>query len=87
MIEGHPAYRSLSAQVLANPSSELHEGTDVTREQLKAVGIRPYDEKVKCNSPIMTFLTPNDQCLTMALTSVGLRRMLRHGTHIVQCTR
>ena len=33
-------------QVLANPTSELQEGTDVSRDQLKAVGVRPYNEKV-----------------------------------------
>ena len=40
-----------SVQVLANPTSELQEGTDVSRDQLKAVGIRPYDEKVRRPSP------------------------------------
>ena len=33
-------------KVLANPSSELQEGLGITREELKAVGIRPYDTKV-----------------------------------------
>lgn len=33
-------------QVLANPSSELQEGKDITREMLRERGIRPYDEKV-----------------------------------------
>ncbi len=32
--------------MLANPSSELQEGRDVTREMLRERGIRPYDEKV-----------------------------------------
>ena len=35
-------------QVLANPTSELQEGADVSRDQLKSVGVRPYDEKVLC---------------------------------------
>ena len=45
LISAWPA--CVHAQVLANPSSELQEGTDISREQLKAVGIRPYDEKVR----------------------------------------
>lgn len=33
-------------QVLANPSCDLQEGPEITREQLREKGIRPYCEKV-----------------------------------------
>ena len=46
MSHADPKLKATYAQVLANTSSELQEGTDISREQLKAVGIRPYDEKV-----------------------------------------
>ena len=33
-------------QVLANPTADIQEGPKVTRAELKARGVRPYDEKV-----------------------------------------
>ena len=53
--------RKLRAQVLANPSSELQEATDISREQLKAVGIRPYDEKVRRQTSKRRVLRPAER--------------------------
>ncbi len=33
-------------QVLANPTADIQEGPKVTKAELKARGVRPYDEKV-----------------------------------------
>lgn len=44
VIEGTLDY--MAPEVLANPSAELQEGPDTSREQLRERGIRPYDEKV-----------------------------------------
>ena len=33
-------------QVLANPTADLQEAPEVSREQLRERGVRPYDEKV-----------------------------------------
>lgn len=33
-------------QVLANPTADMQEGPRVTKAELKARGVRPYDEKV-----------------------------------------
>lgn len=40
-------YELGDVQVLANPSCEVQESPKVTRADLKAKGIRPYDEKVR----------------------------------------
>ena len=37
---------ALPAQVLANPTADIQEGPNVTKADLKARGVRPYDEKV-----------------------------------------
>ena len=35
-------------QVLANPSVDLLESPQITLEQLRGLGVRPYDGKVLC---------------------------------------
>ena len=37
---------AMPAQVLANPTADIQEGPNVTKADLKARGVRPYDEKV-----------------------------------------
>ena len=38
--------RGAVLQVLANPTADIQEGPKVGRAELKARGVRPYDEKV-----------------------------------------
>ena len=38
--------RVVMMQVLANPTADIQEGPKVTKAELKARGVRPYDEKV-----------------------------------------
>ena len=43
-------------QVLANPTADIQEGPKVGRAELKARGVRPYDEKVQPGSLASTSL-------------------------------
>ena len=36
----------MAPEVLANPSADLQEAPEISREALRERGIRPYDEKV-----------------------------------------
>lgn len=51
-------------QVLANPTADIQEGPKIGRAELKARGVRPYDEKVQ---PALL------ACLHLAITKHLLR--------------
>lgn len=40
-------WQHMTMQVLANPTADIQEGPKVGRAELKARGVRPYDEKVQ----------------------------------------
>lgn len=48
-LEAHAvrATVQITLQVLANPTADIQEGPKVGRAELKARGVRPYDEKVR----------------------------------------
>lgn len=71
---GTPCLASIEGnhlQVLANPSCEVQESPKVTRADLKAKGIRPYDEKVSLHILCCTCLPLEDfSCTTLHWTQV-----------------
>jgi len=51
-------------QVLANPTADIQEGPKVTKAELKARGVRPYDEKVHPVLSPQHFLKAGPCCYT-----------------------
>ena len=68
--------RENNLQVLANPSWEVQESAKITKADLKAQGIRPYNEKVDhaCLLREIMHLRPFENSIEAGLVSLYWRR-------------
>lgn len=59
--------------MLANPSADMQEAPEVSREQLRERGIRPYNEKVPTGSQMHNYRPSQQMCtIYTGLTLLGL---------------
>lgn len=58
-------------QVLANPTADIQEGPKIGRGELKARGVRPYDEKVQPALLGLHMLSVNNHLCPLPASSAG----------------